>query len=807
MDFLGAVALFLTIFLTCLILLSTWKQMQGRSKMPPGPTPLPLIGNLLQVDTSNMLKSLMKLSEKYGPVYTVQLGTRRVVVLCGYRAMKEALVDQGDEFGGRGKQATFDWLFQGYGVAFSNGERAKQLRRFSITTLRNFGVGKRSIEERILDEAQYLLGALRDTKGQQQQGFVLELPYAPPWTAPSLRDPGYRKPNPTYTNKLRNQDFCAGTAGSGDKSQLSTQSNTIPGPRLPLTMDFLGAVALFLTIFLTCLILLSTWKQMQGRSKMPPGPTPLPLIGNLLQVDTSNMLKSLMKLSEKYGPVYTVQLGTRRVVVLCGYRAMKEALVDQGDEFGGRGKQATFDWLFQGYGVAFSNGERAKQLRRFSITTLRNFGVGKRSIEERILDEAQYLLGALRDTKGLPFDPTYILSRTVSNVISSVVFGDRFDYKDKEFLSLLYMMLESFRFTCTSWGQLYEMFAGVMNYLPGPQHKAFKLLVGLEKYIEKKVKANEETLDPNSPRDFIDCFLIKMHQEKHNLSSEFFMKNIVLTVLTVFFAGTETVSTTLRYGFLILLKHPEIEGNSETQFWGYTIPQGTEVFALLGSALKDPEHFERPEAFDPGHFLDEMGQFKKNEAFLPFSIGKRFCFGDTLARMELFLFVTSILQHFRFESPIDRQDLDISPKLGTEVFALLGSVLKDPEHFERPEAFDPGHFLDDKGQFKKNEAFMPFSIGKRFCFGEMLAHMELFLFVTSILQHFRFESPIDRQALDISPRLMGFVSLPCSYQVCLIPPFPAPCHHRSPFSRNCGKWVGWNGMSFGAQHLLIFGSL
>ncbi|CAM5129266.1 unnamed protein product, partial [Natator depressus] len=103
--------------------------------------------------------------------------------------------------------------------------------------------------------------------------------------------------------------------------------------------------------------------------------------------------------------------------------------------------------------ASFRDGERAKQLRRFSLTTLRNFGVGKRGIEERILEETRFLLEALRGTKGLPFDPTYFLSRTVSNVISSVVFGDRFDYEDKEFPSLLSMTTDSFRFTATAWGQ------------------------------------------------------------------------------------------------------------------------------------------------------------------------------------------------------------------------------------------------------------------------------------------------------------------------------------------------------------------
>ena len=58
------------------------------------------------------------------------------------------------------------------------------------------------------------------------------------------------------------------------------------------------------------------------------------------------------------------------------------------------------------------------------------------------------------------------------------------------------------------------MFYSVMKYLPGPQQQAFKDLKGLEDFVTKKVEQNQCTLDPNSPRDFIDSFLIRM-QEVH----------------------------------------------------------------------------------------------------------------------------------------------------------------------------------------------------------------------------------------------------------------------------------------------------
>ncbi|XP_054855110.1 cytochrome P450 2A13-like [Eublepharis macularius] len=493
-------------------------------------------------------------------------------------------------------------------------------------------------------------------------------------------------------------------------------------------MDLLGAGAIFLIICLSCLMALSTWRQMHGKSKMPPGPIPLPFIGNLLQVNLKDMYRSLLKISDKYGPVYTIHLGPRRIVVLRGYDAVKEALVDQAEEFSGRGEQATFDWLFRGYGVAFSQGERAKQLRRFSITTLRNFGMGKRSIEERILEEAHFLLEALRNTEGAPFDPTYVLSRTVSNVISSITFGNRFDYEDKEFLSLLSMMLGSFRFTATAWGQLYDMFSGPMQYMPGPQQKAFKELSGLEEFITRKVKENQETLDLNSPRDFIDSFLIKMHQEKENPNTEFFLKNLVRTTLNIFFAGTETVSTTLRYTLQILLKYPEIEDKVHE-----------EIDRVIGRN-RTPNMDDRLQMPYTEAVIHEIQRYAD---MLPMGLARR----------------TTCDTHFRGYT-IPR---------GTEVFPLLGSVLRDPKHFARPEAFDPQHFLDENGKFKRNEAFMPFSIGKRYCFGERLARMELFLFFTSILQNFRFKSLIPPEEIDLSPMLVGFATIPRFYDICVIP--------------------------------------
>ncbi|XP_025911594.1 cytochrome P450 2H1-like isoform X2 [Apteryx rowi] len=434
-------------------------------------------------------------------------------------------------------------------------------------------------------------------------------------------------------------------------------------------MELLGATSAVLLVCIACLLSFTAWRKRSGKGKMPPGPVPLPILGNMLQVKPKDLARTLQKLSEKYGPVFTVYLGSEPVVVLQGRDVVKEALIDRADEFAARGRMPIGDRANNGLGIIFSNNEEWLQVRRFALSTLRNFGMGKRSIEERIQEEAEYLLEEIAKTKRMPFDPTSMLSCSVSNVICSIIFGNRYDYKDKKFLALMSNMNNIFEMMNSHWGQ-----------------------------------------------------------EKERANSHFHLKNLITSTFDLFIAGTETTSTTIRYGLLLLLKNPKIQEKVQE-----------EIDRVVGRSRK-PCVADRTQMPYTDAVVHEIQRFISLIPLgLPHTVTK-----DTHLREY------------------------VIPK-GTTVYPLLSSVLYDSKEFANPEEFNPGHFLNENGTFRKSEFFMPFSAGKRICPGEGLARMEIFLLIAIILQNFTLKPVVDPQELNITPTLSGTGNVPPVYQLCAFP--------------------------------------
>ncbi|XP_056392995.1 cytochrome P450 2K1-like isoform X2 [Hyla sarda] len=447
---------------------------------------------------------------------------------------------------------------------------------------------------------------------------------------------------------------------------------------------------------------------------MPPGPTPFPFIGNLNLVDLNKPHQSLMELSEKYGEVFTVHFGPRKTVVIAGYKAVKEALVTRAEDFGERASSPIFDLTFKDHGVVFSNGEVWKTMRRFALSTLRDFGMGKKTVEAKIQDELIPLIEKFKSHNGKPFETHSIINYAVSNVISSIIFGQRFEYDDPIFQNLIRMLDENNKLFGTPKVMMYNFYPLIGSIL-GLQKTLVRNIRDLKSFILKCVKKRRLEYDANDIGGFIDAYLMKQEQELKKPETYFDEENLICSVLDLFDAGTETTSTTIRWGILLMMKYPEIQKKiqdeikthikpgqlptvedrkkmpftdaviheiqrftnivplnvsrsppTDVYFHGYCIPKGTEIIPFLTSVLYDKTQWKTPYDFNPNHFLDDNGKFVRPDAFMPFSAGKRVCAGESLAKMELFLFFTGLLQAFTFHLPpgVPKEDLSLKPAVG-----------------------------------------------------------------------------------------------------------------------------------------------
>ncbi|XP_044531585.1 cytochrome P450 2J2-like [Gracilinanus agilis] len=436
-----------------------------------------------------------------------------------------------------------------------------------------------------------------------------------------------------------------------------------------------------------------------ARTQFPPGPCPLPVLGNLLQLRFQLHPEKLSQLTRTYGSIFTVWLGSTPVVVLNGFQAVKDALVTHSEDFADRPVTPLFEDLFGDKGIISTSGHAWQQQRRFGLTTLRGLGMGKKVLEQRLQEEAQYLVEIFRRQNGKSFDPHVPIVRAAANVICALVFGHRFPHGDPFFQELMKAIDFGLAFVNTIWRRLYDAFPWLLRRLPGPHRKIFRYQEIVKNLICQEIQHHKRR-EAKDLEDFISCYLAQITKRKDDPVSTFDEENLIQVIIDLFLGGTETTATTLRWALLYMTHHRDVQEKVQkeldtvlgpsrvisfedrkllpytnavlhevqrfcsvisvgavrkcgtaTTVQGFSIQKGTIVLPNLASVLYDPEHWETPWQFNPGHFLDREGNFVINEAFLPFSAGHRVCLGELLAKVELFLVFTNLLREFQLQVP------------------------------------------------------------------------------------------------------------------------------------------------------------
>ncbi|XP_022647409.1 cytochrome P450 2J6-like [Varroa jacobsoni] len=477
-----------------------------------------------------------------------------------------------------------------------------------------------------------------------------------------------------------------------------------------------------LVLFLS--VLLGIYVYRRFFTRLPPGPICwYPFVGYLPFL-TKDPPRHLDELRRKYGSIFGLYFGSRYVVCLADFQTMKE--VFNKDVALERPPEIPFAIYQESMNLMTMNGPFWQEQRRYALQLFKSFAFTEKTLEHHIQLEVSHLLMEIDKHLNTPFEPTILLIPSMSNIISSLTFGKRFEYDDPDRIMLDNLIMEIPRRA----GQV-----TYIHYMPwlkkialwlkwGSCNKLREALIQREAFCEKRVKEHEETFKDNMFRDYIDYFL---HEMKNETKGPSFRRNVLIGNVASFFgAGSETVRTTIDWLLLVCAAHPDIrvkvqaeidqvigdrkptwddnrsmpytmaviwelfrwkpinpinilrKSTEETYVKGYRIPKGSIVISCIWSIHNDKNFWDQPDEYRPERFLkrSESGELKvhKPEHLVPFSYGKRACPGEVIAKMEVFIYFVSILQKFHVYPPPGKK-VSFAEVVGVSLRPVSQSIL------------------------------------------------------------------------------------------------------------------------------------
>ena len=341
--------------------------------------------------------------------------------------------------------------------------------------------------------------------------------------------------------------------------------------------------------------------------------------------------------------------------------------------------------------------------RKLFTTALRQYLSDIPLIESRVSTQAEQLVQFIEQQHDKPFDPADCLQRAVADVICGITFGEGYDTTNPDLNKLLKLNVDLVADADTA--QLVTMldFFPLAKYLPIKAYDRFlKPIFEIFDIIRIFLREREENFDAEKPvKDLISGLLHAKHEAKCESDEEHkaFLSDdyLVNTIEDMFIAGYETTSTTMKWAIVFLVNYPKYQediqrqldevvggrdpclddrphlplihatiietlrvGNvvplalphmtvKDTTLCGYRVPKDTIVFPDTESVHLDPICWEDSTVFNPYRHIDEDGKLVTNQGnFYPFGAGRRVCAGEPLAKVELFMFLSWMLQKFTF---------------------------------------------------------------------------------------------------------------------------------------------------------------
>ncbi|XP_033248808.1 probable cytochrome P450 303a1 [Drosophila miranda] len=448
--------------------------------------------------------------------------------------------------------------------------------------------------------------------------------------------------------------------------------------------------------------------------RFPPGPRWYPIVGSALQISQLRcrlgmFCKVIDVLASRYVNPYGffgLKIGKDKVVIAYTNDAISEMMTNEDIDGRPDGIFYRLRTFNSRLGVLLTDGEMWVEQRRFILRHLKNFGFARSGMTDIVHNEATCLLHDLRAVvrreggHQARIQMHDLTSVYVLNTLWCMLSGQRYDPGSVEITELLETFFELFK-NIDMVGALFSHFP-LLRFI-APDYSGYNGFVeshrALYSFMSKEIELHRRTYRSfDEPRDLMDSYL--RAQEAGNDDKGMFSDESLLAIcLDMFLAGSETTNKSLGFCFMHLVLRPDIQERAyaeikevvgleripewtrdrskmpyceaitleavrmfmlhtfgiphravcDTRLAGYEIPKDTMVIACFRGMLINPVDFPEPETFNPERYLFD-GQLKLPEAFNPFGFGRHRCMGDLLGRQNLFMFTTTVLQHFKLVS-------------------------------------------------------------------------------------------------------------------------------------------------------------